>query len=430
MRTEIHYHPDITETNKRICNRYWLRESSKKPKFVHKTKAIAQEFGLTPYDVPIIIKENSRLVMVDCKCVSCGEPDVCHTRTDFIGFKAYSNWQCEDCREAEWQKQQLIRQQQQEEAARLRQAQVREFSDYINDYREGQLACITPVSELSGVHKLMIAAVIEILGEEDLERTISLRHNFSLPLSPLMVLDKMILSRLFELHALLLVPEESFDTVTILEDGELDIDYYQSTFEFAYSQSELTEIMIYAKSQKDIHALVIDPEFELLCKNIQLTECLSQLSNRADLNSLSPTFGAKTNGMLLACLEDLPVSDMHYIIYKAVENAAAYRQKPNITHTHASNSIVGGIERIFDKINSGAWHGTKAFRNASEPQSAISRMCFDYVFREEDCGFHSTLDELFEPYRHKAVVQKTDYTTLGDAQRTNYSISGTKFNTF
>lgn len=432
MRTEIRYHPDITEINKRICNQYWLRESSKKPKFVHKTKAIADEAGvfITPYDISTIIKEYSVLVMVDQKCIDCGEPDVCHTRTDFISFKAHANWQCKFCRDAKWKKQQLVREQQQIEEARLIQMQVQAFSDYINGYREDQLASITPVSQLSGVHKLMIAAVIEILGEENLERTISLQHNFSLPLSPLFVLDRMILTRLFELNALLLVPEESFDTVTILEDGALDIDYYRSTFEFAYAESDLVEIMIYAKSKKDIHSLVTCPEFEQLCKDIQLTECLSQLHNRAELNSLSPSFGSKTNSMLRTCLEDLPVSDMHYIIYKAVESAAAYMQKPNITHTHASNSIVGGIERVFDKVNSGAWRGAKAFRNASEPQSAISRMCFDYVFKEEDCGFHHTLDELFEPYRHKAVVQKTSYAILGDAQRVNYSISGTKFNNF
>ena len=122
-------------------------------------------------------------------------------------------------------------------------------------------------------------------------------------------------------------------------------------------------------------------------------------------------------------MAECSVSVMHYIIWKAVESAAAFVQKPNVTRKHASNSISGNIERVFGKISSGSWHRSKSFRDASHPQSAISKVFFDYVFGIEDGGFNYTLDELFNPYRLKKALEQVSYSTLGSAQSTNYSIT-------
>ena len=113
---------------------------------------------------------------------------------------------------------------------------------------------------------------------------------------------------------------------------------------------------------------------------------------------------------------------MHYIIWKSVKNAAAYVQKPDITRRHASNSISGNIERVFGKISSGSWHPNQSYRDASHPQSAMAKIFFDYVFGIEDCGFHYTLDELFNLYKPQQAIGQVGYATLGSAQITNYSI--------
>ena len=122
-------------------------------------------------------------------------------------------------------------------------------------------------------------------------------------------------------------------------------------------------------------------------------------------------------------IAECSVSTMHYIIWKSVENAAAYVQKPGITRKHASNSVSGNIERVFGKIHSGSWNRNKSFRDASHPQSAMAKIFFDYVFGVDDGGFHYTIDELFRPYRSQRALEQVSYAALGNARSTNYSVT-------
>ncbi|MGP9513458.1 hypothetical protein ACT3RN_12810, partial [Psychrobacter sp. AOP5-GZ1-6] len=87
------------------------------------------------------------------------------------------------------------------------------------------------------------------------------------------------------------------------------------------------------------------------------------------------------------------VSVMHYVIYRAVEMAAKSSQK------HPSSSISSNIERVFGQISTGVCRHHNSFRDGSHPQSAMTKLFFDYVFGMEDCGFYYTLDELFNPYK-------------------------------
>ena len=213
--------------------------------------------------------------------------------------------------------------------------------EYINQCRSIQLSSIPSVTELNDVDKLLLAATVESLGADNIRNTVSLRDNLSLPLSPFSKLDEEILQHLFNRNLLILTPEISYEYVTVNEEQDLEIDFYQAIFEFSYSIEDLTRIMINAKSRKDISTLVANNQFKSWCEQVQLGECLSYLITRSKLNNLAPPIGEKLISLLRACLAECSVSVMHYIIYKAVESAAAYVQKPNITRKHASNSISG-----------------------------------------------------------------------------------------
>ena len=270
--------------------------------------------------------------------------------------------------------------------------------------------------------KLLLAATVESIGAENLKTTVSLRDNLSLPLSPFSKLDEEILHHLFNQNLLILTPASSYEHLTVNEDQDLEIDFYQAIFEFTYSIENLTSIMINAKSRKDTSTLVADNQFKSWCEQVQLGECLSYLITRSRLNNLAPPIGDKLVGIFRACLAECSVSTMHYIIWKSVENAAAYLQKPGITRKHASNSISGNIERVFGKIHSGSWNRNKSFRDASNPQSAMAKMFFDYVFGVSDGGFHYTIDELSSPYRSQKALEQVSYATLGNAKSINYSV--------
>jgi hypothetical protein len=422
VKTKLEYQPDITETNKLISEKYWLRECDKRSGFIHTCREIGQEFDFKHQDIPSLVKANAHLVVLDCQCIYCGKTKVCHTRSQLTQLKPNS-WRCDEC----WEALQGKRDQEHLEyclkQTRLKEEQSQAALEYINDYRGTQLTEVSPITELNEVDRLLLAATVESLGAENLKTMISLRNNLSLALSPFFGLDEYILDHLFKLNLLLLAPEENYEYVTINKKEELEIDYYQANFDFAYGIDDLTKVMINAKSKKNTNDLVANPQFESWCQQIQLGECLSYLITRSKLNNLAPPIGEKLLSLFRSCLAEYSVSVIHYIIYKAVESAAAFVQKPNITRNHASNSILGNIERVFGKISSGSWHPNKSSRDNSHPQSAVTKIFFDYVFGIEDCGFNYTLDELFNPYRPQQALEKMSYSTLGSVQNYKSSIT-------
>ena len=422
MKTKLEYQPGITELNKLVCEKYWLRKDDKRSVFIYTCREIGQDFNFKHQDIPSIVKANAHLVVLDCHCIDCSKTKVCHTRSQLIKLKPDS-WQCDECREALQERREQEYLEYRLEQKRLKEEQRQAALEYIHDYRSIQLTKVPSTTELNEVDKLLLAATIESLGAENLKTTISLRNNLSLALSPFFGFDEDILHHLFELNLLLLVPEENYDYVTVNNKRELEVDYHQVSFDFAYSTDDLTKVMVGAKSKKNISALVANPQFESWCQQIQLGECLSYLITRSKLNNLAPPIGEKLVSLFRACLAECSVSVMHYIIYKAVESAAAYVQKSNITRKHASNSISGNIERVFGKISSGSWHPNKSYRDASHRQSAMTKVFFDYMFGIEDCGFHYTLDELFNPYRYQKTIKQMGYSTLGSARNTNYLIT-------
>lgn len=379
VKTKLEYQSDITETNKLICERYWLRESDKRSGFIYSCREIGQDFDFKHQDIPSIVKANAHLVVLDCQCIVCGTTKICHTRSQLTQLKPDS-WQCEDC----WEVFQEIREQEYLEyhlkQDRLAEERKRVAIEYINHCRSIQLSSIPAVTSLNDVDKLLLAAIVESLGVENLKTTVSLRSNSLLPLSPFFTLDEEILHHLFNRNLLILTPLISYEYVTVNEAQALEIDFHQAIFEFTYSIESLTKIVTNAKYRKDVIALVENSQFKSWCEQIQLGECLSYLVTRSRLNDLAPPINDKLIRILRACLTECPVSTMHYIIWKSVENAAAYVQKPGITRRHASNSISGNIERVFDKISSGSWMYNKSYRDSSNPQSAIAKIFFDYIF--------------------------------------------------
>ncbi len=421
MKTKLEYQSDITETNKLICEKYWLREGDKRSGFIYTCKEIGQEFEFKHQDIPSIAKINAHLVVLDCQCIDCGTNKICYTRSQLIRLDTI-RWRCDDCSEALQKRMDQEYLEHRFKQDRLAEERRQTALEYINQCRSIQLSSIPSVTELNDVDKLLLAATVESIGADDLRNTVSLRDNLLLPLSPFSKLDEEILQHLFNQNLLILAPENSYEYVTINEEQELEIDFYQAIFEFAYSIENLTEILINAKSKKNISALVADSQFKSWCEKVQLGECLSYLITRSRLNDLAPPIGDKLISTLRACLAECSVSTMHYIIWKSVENAAAYVQKQGINRRHASNSISSNIERVFGKIHSGSWNRNKSFRDASHPQSAMAKMFFDYVFGVSDGGFHYTIDELFSPYRFQKALEQVSYAALGSTKSTNYSV--------
>jgi hypothetical protein len=423
MKTKLEYQSGIADATKLICEKYWLMRRNKPNEFVHTCQEIGQAFGFRPNDISNIAKNNSHLVVLDSQCIDCGKIHICHNRAQFNQLTLES-WRCDPCWKAlskrTIQAQSLLEKPVEKES--LKEEQKQAFLQYINSHRTTQLTEIPSVTTLSEADRLLLAATIESLGTDDLKTTISLHDIQSLPLSPIFLLDEHLLQHLFELNLLLLVPEDNFEYININEEQELEIDYQRATFEFAYDTNDLNKVMVVAKSKKNIHALVADRQFRMWCADIQLAECLNYLTTRTKLNNLEPSITEKLFSIFRSCLAENSVSVVYYVIYRAVEMAAKSSQTLDTTQKHPSSSISSNIELVFGQISTGVCRRNNSFRDDSHPQSAITKLFFDYVFGIEDGGFHYTLDELFNPYRSQKACGQVSYSMLGSAQSTSYSI--------
>lgn len=268
-------------------------------------------------------------------------------------------------------------------------------------------------------------AIVESLGSDNLKTSLSLTDNLERPLSPLYTMDETILEHLFKANILLLNPMDSLDYTNITESGEVDInlDYAKATFDFAYDANDITSLRVEVKEQKTVNELIDNVIFKDWCENIQLAECVSYLIERARVNGLTPPLGEKMMSLLKASLTTYSVTELISLIWMAVESASSYSNKPNITNKHASNSIYTILQSNIDKVSNGIWKRKKFNRDTNLPESAISKVFFDNVFKVHDGSFKYRLDELFESLRVKQLPKESSYLTLGSDQEVSKSVS-------
>lgn len=418
MKTAIEYQPNITDENKTLCEKYWLREKDNKTSYVFTCKSLSNEYGLKRSEITNIVRDSAYLKVLDCLCLDCGVMSECKTRFDLTNLDI-ENWRCDNClkayekqQEKEWRDYLL-------EQERLEQERQHAIIESLDKYRSEQEGATPALEELGLIDKLLLMAVVESLGSDNLKTTLSLTDNLQRPLSPLYTMDERILEHLFKANILLLNPMDSLNYASITETGKIDInlDYSQAIFDFSYDTNDITSLRVTVKEQKTINDVINNLAFKDWCENIQLAECLSYLIERARINSLAPPLGDKMMSLLQANLTTYSVAELYSLIWMAVESASSYSNKPNITNKHASNSVYTILQSNIDKVSSGIWKRKTFNRDTNLPKSAITKVFFDDVFKTSDCGFRSRLDELYnECSESEAVRESRSYTTLGSAQ--------------
>lgn len=414
METKLEYQPDITEINKLICDKYWLREKDNKTSYVFTCRSLSKKYELKQIELTNIVRENASIKVLDCQCLDCGVTSKCKTRFELTNLDM-SNWRCDMCLEAFNAQQERERLEYILEKERSEQEQHQAVIKGVYRYRAEQEEAIPRFEELSLIDKLLLMAIVESLGCDNLRTTLSLIDNLQKPLSPLYTMDERIIEHLFEANVLLLNPLESLDYVDVIESGEINInlDYSQATFDFAYDAKDITNLRVEVKEQKTINDLINNAAFRDWCENIQLAECLSYLIERSRINSLAPPLGDKMISLLQASLTTYSVAELCRMIWMAVESASSYSNKPHITTKHASNSIYTILQGNIDKVDNGIWQCKPFNREVNLPESAISKVFFDDIFKMYDCGFKYMLDTLYDKYYERKGAK---YPTLESTQ--------------
>lgn len=421
MRTRLEYKPNITEEIESICEKYWLRADNRKNEFTYTCKEIAIAFNLKSVDITKVSKDNSCLIVSDCHCESCGVTNICRIRSDLIQLNL-NNWTCNEC---EALTQQRIREDLSAEAERHRQEKIEAqetLTNALKDYRSVQIQSIPSVENISVIEHILLVAVVESMGSDDLQSTLSLRNNLQVMLSPSYRIDTEILKRLYRKNLLLIDTENSYHCVEMVSKDNFEIDFFQMNFDFAYDNKQLYQLIADSKSEAFKYSLVENPEYKEWCQRIQIEECIKYLDKRAKMNNLLPAIGEKMENLLSICLLKYSVSETYYMIWGAVESASAYFNKVNITRLHASNSIYGNIQRTYDKLVNRTIQNRQYNRDGKHPQSVIEKLLFDRIYEVENCGFTCTIDKLLNRFKLQMAPSKQPYSAISNIENASYSV--------
>ena len=421
MRTKIEFSPNITKEIKTICEKYWLRADNRKNEFIYTCKKIAIEFNLQSVDITKVSRDNSCLIILNCHCENCGITNICRIRSDLIQLNL-NNWTCDEC---EALIQQRIREDLLAEAERGRQDKIEAQKILINalkDYRSVQMQSIPSVEDISIIEHMLLVAVVESMGSDDLQSTLSLRNNLQVILSPSYRIDTEVLKRLYRKNLLLIDAENSYHCVEMVSKDNFEIDFFQMNFDFAYDNNQLYQLIADSKSEAFKYSLVKNLEYKEWCQRIQLEECIKYLDKRAKMNNLLPVIGEKMENLLSTCLLKYSVSETYYMIWGAVESASAYFNKVDITRLHASNSIYGNIQRTHDKLLNRTIQNRQYNRDGKHPQSAIEKLLFDRIYEVENCGFTCTIDEILNGFKLQIAPSKQPYSATSNIENASYSV--------
>ena len=395
MQTKVGYKLGILENDKVICDKYWLRvKYDHENPFIYRCEEIGYEFGLTCSEVAKIAENNAYLAVIDCQCESCGIAKICHSRAEFASLHL-KKWECENCYLKKFHSRlQNSRHNKVEDVLQQRLIQENSYINQLIQFREAQIEAVPDLEELDIIDHYLMVAVISKLATENFRSTTALCDNLGTTLSPFHDLDVKIINRLMRKNLLLVNIENSYILLHAHEECFLQFDLFKMTFDFAYDPDQLKKLIIDSKKDFSKKQLVDSSEYGVLCEDIQLKDCVNYLAHCSAVNELEIVVGKKIESLLSTCLLRYSVSEIYFMIWKAVKTVSSYFCESDIDKVIISKLIYDNIQKFHDETRYQLSDSKKHNRDRAHPKSVLNRVFFDEVHGIDDCGFWHTLENL------------------------------------
>lgn len=358
-----------------ICEEYWLLDAS--GKFVSTVKEIAARNEMRLHHVSKLVKEHAHVWFPKVFCVRCKQHYKFGTRVQYQERSRYQGSVCNDCVEAECQA--LA----DKKRARLVKMQEQASLEEVD------------LSALELTSKFYFVAAILSIGDEQLRRIEPLRYHPACSLSPDNDYDLKIIRHLIDRKLLVISLNTPLEVIELHAD-DVGIDYATTVFDITLKLEQVRKLIADFLDDLVITNANERTEFVELCREIQLRECLSFLTNRLEEHQLSMVPGEKTKQVITICLERFSVAQLYNFIWRAVTNAAAYYMRSHVSKRQAANSVVGAITRYMEQAIANEWEVKPFKRNYNLPQSMLSQIVFNTVLNTDDGGFHRPLHELLD----------------------------------
>ncbi len=370
-----------TESIRDICSFYW--ELNEDGSFTHTVTSIAKLFKKNSHEITKINKQYCQAYSKNICCYNCGAPYIYNSRSDYqscFNNNDYS-YKCNACIEKE------ILDETEEKISRL--------SKYYNISKPDPF----DLNSLSFRDAIFLLAIIKYQASEDLEYLKPYTSNQKDMLSPSDEYDLKIYKHLAENNIIILSPRTELTALKLTDNGSFQYRIDQACWEIPVDNRTYPEIKIFIQQlEKKLSSIDWEDswysEAKELGKEIALQESLAYLNCVMTEHQFNFSVGEKTILVLNKILEQCSVAQSYNLIWGAAKDAAAYYMRSNTPKAQAANSVVGGIERKFERYLANNWE-IKAFRRDFRlPISIVSQVLFNTTLHTDDGGFNKVVNKI------------------------------------
>lgn len=364
------------EQGARICGEYWRQ--SEDVEFVFKISEIATAYSMKTHEVSKFVEQHAFVWLEDICCGRCRQPYRFGTRSQYQDRRWLREQVCNACLKAE------------------RQAIAEEKQEVLLKMRQSAKSNVPDPATIDITSKIYLLATIQALGDEQLATIEPLNEYPACTLSPDPAYDHKVLQHLIDHNLLLISLDTRLEVIELHEDDQLSIDLGACAFNIPFDADQITALIDEFFDEEIAHSVKRSLEFNALCKEAHLNECIGFLKVMLEEHQLYLSPGEKSRQMLSRCLEHFSVAQVYNFIWRAAKDAAAYYMRSSISKRQAANSVVGNISRSMERALANDWEVKPFGRNYNLPQSSLSRVIFNMILGTDDGGFDYRLADVFE----------------------------------
>lgn len=369
----VEFAPEIDDFYREICAKYWQLASD--DSFIYTVPKIAKEFRLRNNDILWAVSSSCFAFLENVRCDVCDMAMPVKNRTALARINIDKEWTCQDCVD--------------EARASEEQAIFRLL------YEELEKALKEPlcIGKLCIDDLVNILALIRACGNESLEFINAYETGTRVQIGFSYEYDLDLLERMYERRLISIRPGTNPSYIE-LNDEMTGIKFHLNMVDWIIPhdtwESGLTHLV--GMLERSLKEAVASPdrreELDVTITKYCVHECLGFIDYMLRDHNLPFRAGEKTRLVLEKLLQEFSVSQIYCLIWRASKDAAAFYQRGGVAKSHASNTLVGSIERAGERALANNWDIKSFRRNYSLPQSEASRVLFNFALGTDDGGFH------------------------------------------
>ena len=367
------------KTSTEICSIYWALDE--KGDFKNTISKIAKEFGKTSYEVQKTVKQDCIAFSTAISCPECDLPYQYKNRSDYKNTKKHISIKCSDCIELDKLNEEIKKQSALD--AHFESCQKYPFS----------------LESLTFYDAICLLSIVRYQASEDLQYLKPYTSNQTDFLSPRYEYDIDIYKNLIEKNIIAISPRTALDAVKFDDEGKISYHIDRAYWEIIIDQNKYSSITTFIEELE--HKLSFMEwedswydEANDLCKDVALQESLAYLDFIMRDHRFNFVAGKKTKLIINKVLEKHSVAQLCSLIWSCGKDAAAYYMRSDIPKKQAANSVIGGIERKYERYITNGWEIKPAKRNFNLPISTMSQVLYGTTLHTDDGGFYTPPDKI------------------------------------